>query len=315
MRHIFTGKNEPPPPSQTIQLYLSIMMLSKLTLPPNNNSPVGGQGMNAGIQDAINLGWKLARVLHGTTPSSPSASSLLLDSYHDERWPIGQHLLRQTDQLFSFFTNMGGSGGGGGGGGGGGLHVLRDLALPLLAPWLAHRPEHAAALLHYFSQLGVRYRRSPIVRTGAGLDGKGAPVRGGSRAPEGRVVVVVDGDGVVGENKGEEKWMLSLLRGTGYHLLVFFSNAAGGGDGGGSEKEEKEEKRAELVAQRIREELREEIQVHSLVSSTAADRWSGKTTVLVDVDGELRRRYGFVATKSAYVLVRPDGYVADIAYL
>ncbi len=54
------------------------------------HSPAGGQGLNIGIQDAVNLGWKLAQVVHGTSPSS------LLDSYHAERHPIGARVLQLT---------------------------------------------------------------------------------------------------------------------------------------------------------------------------------------------------------------------------
>jgi len=54
------------------------------------HSPVGGQGLNIGIQDAVNLGWKLAQVIHGTSPES------ILDTYHAERHPIGARVLRNT---------------------------------------------------------------------------------------------------------------------------------------------------------------------------------------------------------------------------
>lgn len=52
--------------------------------------PQGGQGMGTGIQDAVNLGWKLAQVVQGTSPEA------LLDSYHDERHPVGTRVLRNT---------------------------------------------------------------------------------------------------------------------------------------------------------------------------------------------------------------------------
>ncbi|MFC8525935.1 FAD-dependent monooxygenase [Nocardia sp. NPDC057227] len=52
--------------------------------------PAGGQGMNTGIQDAMNLGWKLASVLRGRAPDS------LLDTYHSERHPVGRALLDNT---------------------------------------------------------------------------------------------------------------------------------------------------------------------------------------------------------------------------
>jgi 2-polyprenyl-6-methoxyphenol hydroxylase-like FAD-dependent oxidoreductase len=54
------------------------------------HSPAGGQGLNTGLQDAVNLGWKLARVVTGTSPES------LLDTYHSERHPVGARVLRNT---------------------------------------------------------------------------------------------------------------------------------------------------------------------------------------------------------------------------
>src|SRR5206468_9265464 len=52
--------------------------------------PVGGQGLNTGVQDAMNLGWKLAQVVKGTSPES------LLDTYHAERHPVAARVLRTT---------------------------------------------------------------------------------------------------------------------------------------------------------------------------------------------------------------------------
>ena len=54
------------------------------------HSPVGGQGLNIGVQDAVNLGWKLAQVVKGTSPDS------LLDTYHAERHPVAARVLRNT---------------------------------------------------------------------------------------------------------------------------------------------------------------------------------------------------------------------------
>jgi hypothetical protein len=52
--------------------------------------PAGGQGLNTGVQDAVNLGWKLAQVVNGTSPAS------LLDTYHAERHPVAARVLRNT---------------------------------------------------------------------------------------------------------------------------------------------------------------------------------------------------------------------------
>jgi hypothetical protein len=54
------------------------------------HAPMGGQGLNVGIQDAMNLGWKLASVVHGTAPEA------LLDTYERERRPVGESLRRNT---------------------------------------------------------------------------------------------------------------------------------------------------------------------------------------------------------------------------
>ena len=54
------------------------------------HAPTGGQGLNTGVQDAVNLGWKLAQVVTGTSPDT------LLDTYHAERHPVGARVLQMT---------------------------------------------------------------------------------------------------------------------------------------------------------------------------------------------------------------------------
>jgi len=54
------------------------------------HSPIGGMGLGTGLQDAVNLGWKLAQVIKGTSPDS------LLDTYHAERHPVGARVLKIT---------------------------------------------------------------------------------------------------------------------------------------------------------------------------------------------------------------------------
>jgi hypothetical protein len=57
------------------------------------HSPMGGQGLGTGVQDAVNLGWKLAQVVKRTSPDS------LLDTYHAERHPVGARVLQTTMAL------------------------------------------------------------------------------------------------------------------------------------------------------------------------------------------------------------------------
>ena len=63
------------------------------------HSPAGGQGMNTGLQDAYNLGWKLALVV------KRHADAALLDSYEQERLPVAQRLLRTTDRIFTLLVS------------------------------------------------------------------------------------------------------------------------------------------------------------------------------------------------------------------
>jgi 2-polyprenyl-6-methoxyphenol hydroxylase-like FAD-dependent oxidoreductase len=60
--------------------------------------PQGGQGLNTGVQDAVNLGWKLAQVVNGISPDS------LLDTYHAERHPIAARVLRNTEAQVALAT-------------------------------------------------------------------------------------------------------------------------------------------------------------------------------------------------------------------
>lgn len=141
--------------------------------------------------DAFNLGWKLARVLNGDKPAS------FLDSYHEERWPVGQHLIIQTDQFFSFMTS-----------GDPNFLFLRNLALPFLLPWIKSRPHIGGQVFNYVSGLGVKYRNSEIVGTASGFEG---PVKGGFRAP----------DGVTRTADGKQGWLQDLFKGPGHDLLLF----------------------------------------------------------------------------------------------
>lgn len=138
------------------------------------HSPAGAQGMNTGIQEAFNLGWKLARVLQG------GASDRLLDTYYAERHPIERDVLRQT----GFITQMAGADHGP-------LKLLRERVMPVLA---ALGPLRDAARMT-ISELSIQYRRSPLTLERV-LDG--GP-RAGERAPDALVHVV---DGPLGRAPG-----------------------------------------------------------------------------------------------------------------
>ncbi|MDE1183565.1 FAD-dependent monooxygenase [Paraburkholderia sp.] len=138
------------------------------------HSPAGAQGMNTGIQEAFNLGWKLARVMRGDAPDR------LLDTYHVERHPIERDVLRQS----SFVTHLAEADHGP-------LKLLRDRVMPVLA---SLGPLRDAARLTV-SELSIQYRRSPLTLERV-LDG--GP-RAGERAPDALVHVI---DGPLGRAPG-----------------------------------------------------------------------------------------------------------------
>jgi 2-polyprenyl-6-methoxyphenol hydroxylase-like FAD-dependent oxidoreductase len=124
------------------------------------HSPVGGQGMNTGIGDAVNLAWKIAAVV------KDGVSENLLDSYEPERIPFARRLVATTDRGFTIVTSRGGF-----------ARVVRTQIVPLLIPILSRLPVFRRLLFTTVSQTQVNYRNSPL---SAGIAGK---VHGGDRLP------------------------------------------------------------------------------------------------------------------------------------
>jgi 2-polyprenyl-6-methoxyphenol hydroxylase-like FAD-dependent oxidoreductase len=124
------------------------------------HSPVGGQGMNTGIGDAVNLAWKLAAVLNG------GARDSLLETYEPERIGFARRLVATTDRLFTLVTKQGVVARG-----------VRTRLVPLIAPLLFRLASVRRFLFRTVSQIGVNYRHSPLSVGTAGA------IRGGDRLP------------------------------------------------------------------------------------------------------------------------------------
>jgi 2-polyprenyl-6-methoxyphenol hydroxylase-like FAD-dependent oxidoreductase len=124
------------------------------------HSPAGGQGMNTGIGDAINLAWKLAAVVQGRAPAA------LLDSYNDERLGFARQLVKTTDQVFTGATATGET-----------ARMIRTEAFPRIAPPLLRLPSLRRFAFRTVSQIGVRYADSSL------SVGKAGRVAGGMRPP------------------------------------------------------------------------------------------------------------------------------------
>ena len=128
--------------------------------------------MNTGIQDAWNLGWKLALVVSG------AADSRLLDSYESERWPVGRALLRYTDRIFSVFTRSMSSSAF--------AAWIRRTIVARILPRVMRAERVRAFAFRFVSEFSIHYRKSGAVLEG--LPSLGGGPRAGDRFPDAEVV-------------------------------------------------------------------------------------------------------------------------------
>jgi len=124
------------------------------------HSPAGGQGMNTGIGDATNLGWKLADALEGRCAQN------ILDSFEEERIGFARTLVATTDRAFTMMVAPGVRG-----------RLMRGVAAPLILSAAMGLPPVRRAFFRIVSQTQIRY---PDSRLSAGRAGA---VRGGDRLP------------------------------------------------------------------------------------------------------------------------------------
>ena len=124
------------------------------------HSPAGGQGMNTGIGDAINLAWKLRSVLSGCAPER------LLDTYETERRAFARKLVATTDRGFTLATAEGRT-----------ADFIRTRIVPIIVPALFKYEEAREYLFSAVSQIVIAYRDSALSA------GKAGAVRGGDRVP------------------------------------------------------------------------------------------------------------------------------------
>jgi 2-polyprenyl-6-methoxyphenol hydroxylase-like FAD-dependent oxidoreductase len=109
------------------------------------HSPVGGQGMNTGLQDAYNLGWKLAGVING------QLNAAILDSYTAERMPVAKTLLNTTDKLFKVIMSPNWLTG-----------LFRKWVMPRIINLTWQKPGFREWFFKRLAQLDISYRDSKL---------------------------------------------------------------------------------------------------------------------------------------------------------
>ncbi|URM30590.1 FAD-dependent oxidoreductase [Pseudomonas frederiksbergensis] len=157
------------------------------------HSPAGGQGMNTGIGDAINLAWKLAAVLSG------GASAKLLDSYETERIAFARRLVATTDRVFSFVTAEGRI-----------ADLLRTRVAPFLIPKMTSLEAAREFLFRTVSQTTLNYRGMPL------SEGVAGHVHGGDRLPWAH-----DGEGDNFESLKDPSWQVHVYGDTSDEMIAW----------------------------------------------------------------------------------------------
>jgi 2-polyprenyl-6-methoxyphenol hydroxylase-like FAD-dependent oxidoreductase len=154
------------------------------------HSPAGAQGMNTGIQEAWNLGWKLALVSRGI------ADEALLDTYETERRPIGRFVLRFTDRAATIATSESPV-----------VRLLRTQLVPRVAPLVLRSSKLRAYGFRTLAQLRIHYRDSPAVQEGEPALSRGP--RAGDRLPDARIA-----------RNGPTGWLQDAVAAPSFHLLL-----------------------------------------------------------------------------------------------
>lgn len=246
----------------------------------SSHSPVGGQGMNTGLQDAYNLAWKLALVIQN------QARAELLDSYQAEREPISKSLLAVTGLATRAITVR---------------NPIFTQARDRIAKFATSFESVQQRIRNTVSELNVNYRNSPIVQEDHPFlihlhpnepslrdwwDFRTQP-KAGERAPD-VMIETVDG----------AKRLFQVLSDLKHNLLLF----------GGKVAQKVNCAKLSQIAQQVEEKFRDRIDVHIvLLNSLIPEELEWFKSILLDPQGKCHHRYS--ATGECLYLIRPDGYI------
>ena len=239
------------------------------------HSPAGGQGMNTGIQDAFNLGWKLAFVVKGSAPAS------LLDTYEQERHPIGKRAVETSDRILRSLIIRNST-----------LRSARELLVRTLVPRLPVQK----ALSEGLSGVGISYKDAARERGELRHDLRDMPhpdaLRAGERVPD---LALAAPDGWPGADDLNRVRLFELLR-PGYTLFVFIGTERAGEDLVG---------RLETINRQVQAEVGQALEVIGILGQGTPK--AGEVPIFTDFEHTFRDKLG--ARDGSALLVRPDGYL------
>ncbi|WP_101676340.1 FAD-dependent monooxygenase [Alloalcanivorax mobilis] len=235
-------------------------------------SPIGAQGMNTGIADAFNLAWKLVLFCRGR------GGGALLDSYHQERRPVAEEMLRGVDALSRASLVR--------------ARVLRGARDSLLR-FAGNRPQLGRRILRRASQLDVDYRQSPLVDAGpdAALGWRRQGPLPGDRMPDATLL---------SQRDGGERRVHALLKQPVHHLLVQL----------GEETDHRSRVILHALLSRLPDEYLDELRItvigRQAFETDAVDRIGARVHLWYDENDQFEQTYG---DGGRLWLMRPDGYL------
>jgi 2-polyprenyl-6-methoxyphenol hydroxylase-like FAD-dependent oxidoreductase len=234
------------------------------------HSPMGGQGLNTGLQDAYNLAWKLALVYKGRAPRS------LLDTYEAERRPIARSVMAMTARMDRMDTVHGHF-----------SQALRNHALQLMmSQEIVQR-----RLENKLSELQFNYRESPISVEHEGSRFGTRRFAGGPRPGERALDVYAL------QYMGQQTTLLELLRGPTFVLLLL----------PGAEPRPGWQERLRSIARAIEETRGDHIKTYLVAPGSAEPDGEIDPQFVIDPELALHHRYG--AEHESMYVIRPDGYI------
>jgi len=239
------------------------------------HSPAGGQGMNTGMQDAVNLAWKLAMVQRGDGKAVP-----LLDSYSQERSEVGDMVLRNATAATKLATLRNPI-----------SQFVRNHTASFLGSFSFFRQRATSAL----TELAVNYPHSPLNGEHRGLTQLAWLTHGvkpGDRLPDAILT---------GGNSGELEHLANILHGTGHQLLLL----SGTTDQSGIEK-------LVEISRLARKQYGEILKTQLIVPSSTLHNNQTSLALAFDgvwLDAQHTVHSQHAVHEPALVLVRPDGYV------
>lgn len=242
------------------------------------HSPAGGQGMNIGMQDSINLAWKLAWVTSGRSAES------LLDSYHEERSKVGSETLAMTNRLTQIATPRSSM-----------AIRLRNVMLPFLSglEFVQFR------IVDSLEEMSANYRGTNMLDDAVGISDRSftpplfrsGGLVPGDRAPDGTVTSAIDGKALR---------LFSAFANRRFTLLIFVNRTTG-------------KETLDAIANILRNvaSLPPDTVQTILISGRKKPDGLAEFQHLIHFDarGFVHKQYNAASTASLY-LVRPDGYVS-----